>query len=91
MGRSINYIKNLLFPNNYYWYSVKFVYRNKPNGAIIFDWKTQIGFKNKKDCLIDRKAKKAINPLHKMQAVESLLCNGYLSAEFICYLGWFSK
>ena len=94
-NRESNVLYTLLyavFSKKYYWYEVKFVYRDKPNGNRILDWKTQLGFKHQDTCLNKREVKTTISPLHKSDdAIKRYLCNGHLDCELICYLGRFNK
>jgi len=78
-----------LFPQKYYWYSVKYTYRK--NGEQILNWTTEIGVVHKHDILNDRRMKKAETPLHKMPIEKRLLCNGTLGVTRLAYLGRFKQ
>ena len=80
-----------VFPKKYYWYQVKYVYRDKVNGKILFDFQGQVGLVKQNTINNQRRINKINIPLHKMDSVNHLLCNGILSVETICYLGKFSN
>jgi len=93
-NRDTNTLYTLLysfFSKKYYWYEVKFVYRDKPNGNRIFDLKAQLGFKHQDTCLNKREVKTTISPLHKRNEVKKYLCNGHFDCEVITFLGRFNK
>lgn len=93
-NRNENVLYTLLyavFSKKYYWYEVKFVYRDKRNSKIMFDWKTQCGLKYQDTSLNKREIKKIVSPLHKDENIKRLLCNGKLDCEIICFLGRFNK
>ena len=82
----------MFFKKKWYWYEVKFVYRDSYNGNILFDFKSQIGLKYQNTCLNKREIKKTIPSLYeKVYDFKYLLCNGNLDCEIICFLGRFGK
>lgn len=85
----MNRIKEF-FAKKYYWYQVKYTYREKLNGRIIFHWKETIGLVKRRTIIDHREVKQTIEMFDRKPFVRSLLCNGILSAEPICYLGKFS-
>ncbi|MGK0446566.1 MAG: hypothetical protein ACJA2M_000335 [Polaribacter sp.] len=95
-NREANMMYALLYKvlsKKYYWYEVKFVYRNKNNNKILFDWKTKCGLKYQDTSLSNRRVKKIVSSLHKDEnpAIKKLLCNGTLDCEIVCFLGRFNK
>jgi len=80
-----------VFSKKYYWYEIKFVYRDRPNGKILLDWKTQCGVTHQDTILNKRRIKKIVSPLHKDKDIKRFLCNGHLDSELICFLGRFNK
>jgi hypothetical protein len=92
-NRDTNTLYTLLyavFSKKYYWYEIKFVYRDKPNGRIILDFKDQCGLKYQDTSLNKRQIKKILSPLHKRNGIKLYLCNGHFDCEVICYLGRFN-
>lgn len=80
---------SFLFGTYYYWYFVKFIYKDK-NGTIIFHFSEWIGLTKQRDVLNARILKKASSTRSRMDKLpESLLRNGNLEAEPIAYLGRF--
>jgi hypothetical protein len=76
----------------YHWYTVKFYYRDN-NGYLKFDFSQEIGVLNKREILNHRSTKKAMAPMHLLNngSQKRFICNGKLSAEAVCYLGYFAK
>lgn len=81
----------MLFGQFYFWYFVKFTYKDK-KGNIIFNFTECIGLGDKKDVLNFRILKQASSVRDRMKFLpETLLKNGRLEADPICYLGWFKN
>lgn len=92
MINKINFYINKLF-NLYYWYEVRVSYKNKQQNTEMFSFYTQIGVKDRKDLLKDRRVLNKINaPFHKNKRIpKKLLCNGTVGTEVKCYLGRMGK
>ena len=74
-----------------YWYSVRFIYKDK-YGQKIMDWTADVGLTQKKTILKAREIKKIQLPMHKIKGIpKKLLCNGNLFFEPVTYLGWFKR
>lgn len=89
-GNILYTLLHIILSKKYYWYEVKFVYRDKTNGRIVLDFKELIGLEHQDTSLDKRKVKKILNPLHKREAIKRHLCNGTFDCEMICYLGYFN-
>ena len=83
-------MKNLFQTKKRHWYEVRFIYKND-NRYPLFNFTQQVGLKKQSDILNDRLIKKLLVPIHKMDNVKHLLCNGILTTEIVCYLGYFKK
>lgn len=80
-----------LMSKKYYWYEVKFVYKNK-SGTEVLHWYHQIGLKHQDTILDYRQIKKIVKPLHMYNAISKYsLCNGNFTLEEISYLGRFNN
>mgnify|MGYP000973064524 CR=1 FL=1 len=75
----------------FYWYSVKFEYRNEYSN-VIFDYTDAVGLGTQNHILLPRVLKKLNDPLHKrFTKYKGLLCNGTLTATPKCYLGYMTN
>jgi hypothetical protein len=84
--------KSLFTNKKRHWYIVKFEYRYRPHGDIIFSYTWEIGFRNQCDVMNRRLIKTTIKPIYYKSGIKrSLLNNGYFDCEPICYLGYFKK
>jgi len=77
---------------NLYWFEIKYRYRNKA-GNVLFSWTRRVGRIRRAHLLSDR-SRNAF--CHKFLYFESktakpFLCNGDITNEVLCYLGWFRK
>jgi hypothetical protein len=77
----------------YHWYEIKVNYRKEYSGEILFNYHVQLGFPNQSTILSERQVKSTLKPLHKSNSpvIRSILCNGFIDIERVCYLGHFSK
>ena len=74
-----------------YWYEVRFIYKSK-NGARLFDFVKTVGVTQKSIILKDRRIKKVLLPVHKLNGIpRHLLDNGVFVIEVQTYLRWFKK
>jgi|SRR6478609_3678510 len=78
--------------DKYHWYTVKFYYRTI-DGFLTFDFTNELGVANKNEILNHRSLKKYMDPMHKLNkgSQKNFICNGTLSCEVVCYLGYFAK
>lgn len=84
LERLINYFH----PESRHWYYIKMSYKNKDR-VEQFNYHTEIGFVQKRQVLCERSRKELEKPLHEIPEIRHLLCNGYLNATIVCYLGYF--
>ena len=80
----------MFFKKKYYYYQVKYVYKDKL-GRELFHWYGNIGFKKRNKILNNRIIKQIQTPLHFNKKIKYLLCNGSFQVEVQCYLGKFSQ
>lgn len=74
--------------NIWHWYRVKFTYKDK-KGTTLWDITMNRGVSGKRHIVNHRMLCKSIN-LYKIANENNLqLCNGKLSSDTICYLGYF--
>lgn len=87
-----NIFKNL-FTKKYYWYEVRFIYKDKKGNKEILNFVMEVGLTNQKDILNYRLVKKSMRPLHtgRLKDYKRYLVNGVLNIEVMCYLGRFSQ
>lgn len=76
--------------NKYYWYQVKYLYKDKDN-LLLFEWQTQVGLTKQSTILDKRELKKITNVLQVDKKIKRYLCNGLFDVEIICFLGRFSS
>ena len=85
-----NWLQGFSKKDKYHWYEVRFIYKTK-SGNKVFDFVNQVGFKNQSDILKSRLVKTTIDPLYSIPSARTLLCNGLLYTERVCYLGYFES
>ena len=75
-----------IFRKKFYWYRLRFTYRNKENKTILIEWTSTYGFKSKRLLLDLRNIKRDIG-LDLSVVPKHILCNGILQVEPIFYIG----
>lgn len=76
----------------YHWYEVRINYRKVRHGFVEFHYNLQIGLSKQSDILKRRQVLTCDVPVHKRDGVKkSMLSNGILNYDVLCYLGYFAK